>query len=299
MEMIRVGAIRNSSIVLKERLNLKDYEDINNLQNLCLQRDNTVLKLELDYKLGRKDKEIYSLNEINEFMYYEDTRLIAYIGICDFSGDAIEVNGMVHPDYRQRRIFTRLFNLVKDEWQKRKPKKMLLLCDKKCVSGQGFINTLNTVQDHTEYEMVLNSNDRRFNLLNDISFIEATSKDSSQIRRQNSIYFGSEDEVDDNKDEELVDVINTYLAQIDNNIVGKVRLEVNNNVGGIYGLGVLPAYRTRGYGRDILTWSIKKLKEMDAKKIMLQVSVSNEKALHIYTSSGFEITSTMDYYEQL
>lgn len=291
-----MGVISNSSIVLKERLNLKDYEDISNLQKLCLERENTALKLELDYKLGRKDQATRSLNEINEFMYYEENELIGYLGICDF-GDAIEVNGMVHPEYRRRKIFTRLLNLAKDEWQNRKPKKMLLLCDKKSEAGQGFINTLDIIHDHTEYEMFLTNNERKFNFLNDITLRAATIKDSSQLRKQDSIYFDNEDEVEDNTNE--VDVINSYLAEIDNDIVGKVRLELNNNVGGIYGLGVLPQYRSKGYGRDILTWSIKKLKEMGAKKIMLQVSVSNESALHIYTSSGFEITSTMNYFEQL
>ena len=294
-----MAEVMNTKIVLKEKINHQDYEDINNLQKLCLEKDNTTLKLEIDYKLSINDKEKNKLDHINEFLYYEDNRLVGYIGICDFGGDALEVNGMVHPGYRRRRIFARLFSLVKDEWQKRKPKKMLLLSDDKSISGLGFINFLCATHVHSEYEMFFNNDDRTLELSNNISFRKGTNTDFKEVKRQNSIYFNSEYDKDDTliSPEEAMEALDTYIANIDNEIIGKVRLEVNNGIGGIYGLGVLPEYRGKGYGRDILIWSIKKLKEMGTKEVMLQVSVSNENALHLYKSTGFEIRSKMDYFE--
>lgn len=294
-----MGAISNINIVMKERINQKDYEDINNLKSVCVEKDNITLKLELDYKLALNDKETDVLNHINEYMYYDNSRLIGYIGICEFGGGALEISGMVHPEYRRRGIFTKLFNLLKDEWQYRKPKNMLLLSDNKSISGQGFIKYLGNNKVHSEYEMFIKNEGRALELLNNISFRKATNKDLKEIARQNYIYFGEVYNEDDIPilDEEVIDVLDTFLAEVDNKIIGKVKLEINNSVGGIYGLGVLPEYRGRGYGRDILTWSIKKLKEMGAREVMLQVLVTNENALHLYVSSGFEITSTMDYFE--
>lgn len=294
-----MAEVMNTKIVLKEKINHQDYEDINNLQKLCLEKDNTTLKLEIDYKLSINDKEKDVLDYINEFLYYHDNRLVGYISICDFGGDAIEVNGMVHPEYRRRRIFTSLFNLVKDEWKNRKPKKMLLLSDNKSISGLGFINFLGATHVHSEYEMFFNNDDRTLELSNNISFRKGTNTDFKEVKRQNSIYFNSEYDKDDTliSPEEAMEALDTYIANIDNEIIGKVRLEVNNGIGGIYGLGVLPEYRGKGYGRDILIWSIKKLKEMGTKEVMLQVSVSNENALHLYKSTGFEIRSKMDYFE--
>lgn len=290
---------RNIKIVLKEKINHQDYEDINYLQKLCLEYDDITLKLEIDYKLSINDKEKDVLDHINEFLYYEDNILVGYIGICDFGGDAIEVNGMVHPEYRRRRIFTRLFNLVKDEWQNRKPKKMLLLSDNKSISGLGFINSLSANHVHSEYEMFFNDNNKTLELSNNIIFRKGTNMDLKEISKQNSIYFDSEYDEEDTSIslENVMDALDTCLAEIDDKTIGKVRLEVNNHIGRIYGLGVLPEYRGRGYGRDILIWSIQKLKEMGAEEVMLQVSVSNENALHLYKSTGFEIKSTMDYFE--
>ncbi|MDR7856503.1 GNAT family N-acetyltransferase [Tissierella sp.] len=291
--------IKNSKIVLKEKINHQDSVDISNLQNICLEKDKITLKLEIDYKLSINDKEKDVLDHINEFLYYDDNRLVGYIGICDFGGDAIEVNGMVHPKYRRRRIFTKLFSLVKNEWENRKPKRILLLSDSKSITGLGFISSLGAKHVHSEYEMFYNSHSRAFELSNNICFRKAADKDLKEISRQNSIYFDSEYDEDSTSisDEERMDGMNTYMAEIDNKIIGKVRLETISNFGGIYGLGVLPEYRGRGYGRDILTWSVKKLKETDSKEIVLQVSVSNENALNLYKSTGFEIKSKMDYFE--
>ena len=50
-----MGEIKNLNIKLKEKLDQNDYEDINNLQKLCLEMDNISLKLELDYKLSRAE----------------------------------------------------------------------------------------------------------------------------------------------------------------------------------------------------------------------------------------------------
>ena len=38
---------------------------------------------------------------------------------------------------------------------------------------------------------------------------------------------------------------------------------------------------------------------MDAREVKLQVLVFNENALNLYKSAGFEITSTMDYFEHI
>lgn len=113
-----MGEIKSPYIMLKERLKKNDYEDINDLQGICLETDGVKLKLEIDYKLSRAEGNIDNLSKINEFMYYDGDELIGYAGICHFGGAAVEVNGMVHPGYRRRGVFKRLFSLVKDEWKR-------------------------------------------------------------------------------------------------------------------------------------------------------------------------------------
>ncbi|MFT9493828.1 GNAT family N-acetyltransferase [Anaerosolibacter sp.] len=287
------------SIKLTEKLNKHDYDDINLLQKICFEVDQTALKLELAYKLGRSEGRDPSLNNINEFMYYDKDNLVGYIGIGDFGGAALEVNGMVHPDYRRRGIFKRLFSLVSDEWNKRDTKNMLLLSDPNSISGREFIQYTGAQYKNSEYEMFLKRNGKTDSIMHNVTLRKASNKDAEEIARQNAVYFDIEYKEEDitlpEEDEKCG--LTAYLAEIDGEMIGKVNVQLLDGVGGIYGLGVLPAYRGKGYGRAILTWAVEKLKESNAKEIMLQVAVKNNNALNLYKSCGFEVTSTMDYYE--
>lgn len=291
--------IINPSIKLKENLNFNDYEELNKLQKLCLDHDKTELKLELEYKLKRAENKSGGLNRINEFMYYKDNELVGYIGICEFGGTAAEVNGMIHPDCRRRGIFTKLFSLAKDEWRKRECAQILLLCDHSSASGQEFIKSTGAVYHSSEYEMYLRDDWKQDFAENNVVLRKARNQDAKEIARQNSIYFDealNEEDITLPEEEEKYGWL-IFLAEADGKTIGKVHLETGGKVGGIYGLGVIPEYRKKGYGREILIQSIGKLAEIGIRDVKLQVAVKNNTALNIYKSCGFEETSTMDYYE--
>lgn len=288
----------NNYLKLKDVLNKNDYDDIKKLEKICFESDKTTLKLELDYKLNSSQGESNNTGHINEFMFYNEDELIGYLGICYFWGDAIEINGMVHPDYRRMGIFKKLFSFLTNEWDKRKTSKMLLLSDSNSISGLEFIKTTNAAYYNSEYEMFLRNSLKQKALSSNLLLRKATNKDAMEIARQNSIYAGTEFKEEDiamTMEEESAMI--TYMAEINNKVIGKVNLEICNGVGGIYGLGVLPEYRGRGYGREILTIAIEKLKKQETADIMLQVVTENKTALNLYKSCGFEETSQMNYYK--
>lgn len=290
--------IVNPYIVLREHLDHQTYADIKGLQDLCLRMDRITLKLELDYKLSKAEGTHQKLGRINEFLYYSNGALIGYIGICQFAGAALEVSGMVHPDYRRQYVFKKLFALVKDEWGKRGTYPLLVLCDSKSTSGQAFIKTTNAALEHSEYEMFLTGKGIKNSTEHQVRLRKAHNGDAREIAKQNAVYFNMElGEELLLPEEEAKSGVHIYVAEVDNGIVGKVHVEVRNGIGGIYGLGVLPEYRGKGYGREILLLAIEKLREQAAKSIMLQVAAKNANALSLYKSCGFEETSVMDYYE--
>jgi mycothiol synthase len=53
-------------------------------------------------------------------------------------------------------------------------------------------------------------------------------------------------------------------------------------------IGVLPAWRGRGLGRELLRWSIARLRAVGAETIELSVEAANERALGLYRRTGFE-----------
>ncbi|MGR9049657.1 GNAT family N-acetyltransferase [Halobacillus faecis] len=285
-------------IKLTSILDREDYENIRALENMCLEKENVTLKLELDYKLSKADEK-KGMDRINEFMFYDERMLIGYMGICQFDAKTVEVNGMVHPEFRRMGVFTRLFSLVRDEWLKRDSQHMLLLCDRHSSSGIEFIKHMGAVYQHSEHEMVLTNEVRSSQGNESIKLRKAQNEDAKQIARQNAIYFqvSAPEEGLKLPEEESKHGIDTFMVERNQTVIGKVHLEVQSGVGGIYGLGVLPEYRRKGYGREILMKAVKILKEKQVQQIILQVEVKNNHALHLYQSCGFEVTSTMDYYE--
>ncbi len=288
----------NFLIKLKENLNENDYTDINNLKNICMDYDKTYLKLEIGFKLNEVDKNSNKLKLINEFMFYDDNKLVGYAGICSFGVDALEVNGMVHPDYRRRGVFTRLFSLVKDEFSRRESTEMLLLSDNNSIEGIKFIKNVCSDYDHSEYDMNLDMAVIHELNFNDLFFKKVTQEDVNRISKENFEFFNEHDYegISDTEKDGCNSYSCTYVIEIDNTVIGKVRLEINNNIGGIYGLEVLTDYRGKGYGRELLIQSINKLKESNVKTITLQVEANNKNALNLYKACGFKENYTMDYY---
>lgn len=303
---------------MREILDEEDYKNIHQLQERCIQHDKTALKLELDYKLGVSQGNHSGVKGINEFMYYDGDQLIGYIGICNFGGPW-EVNGMVDPDYRRQGVFTKLYELVLDEWNRKKSGSMLLLSDRNSESGQAFIAGTGAQYKHTEYEMFLGKNEPNLaqEQFEGLSFRKAVNADAKEIARQNAIYFHDEtavesaEELDSMERPEGNEEQNTmilpeeeekrgmtcYLVEKDGEIIGKVNLQLAAKLGAIFGLGVLPEHRRKGFGRALLLMAIEKLKQASAKEIMLQVAAENANALNLYKSCGFVETSTMDYFE--
>lgn len=315
-------------IKLKASIDKEDYDLINKLQEQCIRQDQTALKLDLDYKIGipSEHEKISSIQNINEFMYFEGQQVIGYIGISIFgvAGAPIEVNGMVHPEYRRQGVFKKLSELVMAEWKRRNSGSILLLSDRKSNSGQQFIKETGAQYKHSEYEMYLKKDNLESlkGQLAGITFRKATNVDAREIARENAIYFNdefrdSQNTANDNElesisvkaetirpnedmilpDEEEKRGMIIYLAEKDQQIIGKVHLQLTSRIGGIYGLGVIPEHRGKGFGRTILMMAIEKLKETSANEVMLQVAAENSNALELYKSCGFVETSTMDYYE--
>lgn len=292
----------DGKIVLKEHLNDRLTGEIHQLQELCKREDNTGLKLELEYKLAAAKNSVKGpINRIDEFLYYYGEVLIGYIGINDFGGGSMEVNGMVHPLYRRKGIFRRLFSLVMDEWQKRPSKNMLLLTDKKSEAGRSFIASTGASYDHTEYEMILS--DDLFEIANkktkSLILREALQSDALEIAQQNAIYFN-----ETLTQQKLIDIaeerrrgFHIFMATLNGKVVGKVHLHLANDEGGIFGLGILPEFRAKGLGRELLLCSVDKLMELGSIKIFLQVDAENDTALGLYKSSGFEEIYSMEYYK--
>lgn len=293
----------NIQFTAREYLDELTHSKLVILEKRCLDHDKTALKLELDYKLAHGREANQTTEDLNEFMAWDGDTLVGYLGICEFGGSTMEVNGMVDPSYRNKGIFKQLYKQVAAEQQKRSPHSLLLLSDRKSESGQGFIQSVGASYGHSEYEMCIHDLQSYMATQeptqSDIVLRKATNVDAMEITRQNSIYFGGDAEDAETMlpEEQEKRGLTVYLAVLDGGVIGKVNLQLIGDTGAIYGLGVLPEYRGKGFGRGILMRALAVFSEKNAQVVFLQVAAQNETALQLYLSCGFEKTSIMDYFK--
>ncbi|MGV8980918.1 GNAT family N-acetyltransferase [Clostridium sp.] len=287
------------TISMKFELNEEDCKAIRRLESICYEEQKINLKLELDFKMRQRENSIKN-KIMTEFFYYENEILVGYLGLGNFGGTTVEISGMVHPKFRRIRIFKKLYLLAKEEWQKIYPSEVLVICDHTSISGLAFINSLGAEYASSEYKMCLNKTTLQVTRTNIVSLRLATNKDAAEINGQTSIYFGQPEKEEKEDIEQLPiqvdDNFISYMAELNGEIIGKIHTSITDNEGFIYGFGVLPDFRGKGYGREILNSAINILNNKDVDNILLDVATENKNALGLYESCGFEEISVMDYY---
>jgi ribosomal protein S18 acetylase RimI-like enzyme len=264
-------------------INDSQHRQIMELEKSCRDYEDLDFKLELDFKTSKAGRKQADRSGMNEFFCYDRGLLVGYLGVCSFDSAVWEVNGMVRPGYRNQGIFTELFRRMQGEFNARSPQELLLLLlsDRKSSSGLRFVESLHANYHHAEYDMVLNAADFKQRE----GYAKHRGDSLSPLRPPNALGIQETDAQQ-----------HTFAGTIDGEIIGSVRLELLPDKGGVYALEVLPGYRGRGYGRELLNWSIATLISMGAKTVILQVDTDNDRALNLYTSCGFKEESAMLYY---
>lgn len=283
------------SICMKPYINEEDYKIIDRLKNICVEKEDMYLKLELDFKFGISEVNKGSSSDFaNEFFYYKEKELIGYLGIFNFGEEKAELTGMVHPEFRRKGIFKRLYDLAISECKRRNFKEFLLVCDNKSVSGLEFIKAVGAEYSFSEYEMKFSGSYNCRDSQN-IALRKALNSDSKDIARLNEICFGVTNDILIKPEEEEKRQSITNMIELEGKIIGKIK--VNTDEGFISAFGIFPEYRGKGYGREALNAALKILKDNNIYKVGLAVAANNKNALHLYKSCGFVEQSVMDYFE--
>ena len=280
--------------LVRERiLTEEELEEIQQLATLCAERDTIAVRLNWDIMRSR------SGDVTNDFLYYERGELVGYLSLYSFSRREAELSGIVHPDLRRQGLFRLLFQMAQQECAQRGIEKLLLFFDRASASGQAFARSLGAHLDHTEYKMELHEEKRPAVpvLSEGFEIRPATVDDVTDVIQITAISFEmEEEELRSGMASDLRSANRaTYLGILQGKVIGAISM-VYVNGASIYGFGVLPEYRGRGYGRQMLAWTVDKALTNGKRPVTLEVAPENEHALSLYHSCGFRETTTFDYY---
>jgi ribosomal protein S18 acetylase RimI-like enzyme len=289
--------MENYGLVAKQRLTEAEITEIKHLTTLCNNYENLHTRPSFDMIRNRSGQ------QTDDFLYYDVGAIVGYLFVDSYGFDEKELILMVHPDYRRKGIGRTLLNAAQIEGKRRGIKRLILICEDYAPSGQAFVQAVGAQLDFAEYEMVLGTFCERGTVDERLTFrraresdmdmlvaIRATDSENEERAReymQEWFYYPKQDFY-------MATFAEKYLGSQEP--VGMIRLDEMEQDIAIYGFVVVPKYRGRGYGRQILEETIRTIRSVSQKRITLEVDTTNTTAMNLYLSVGFDVETTYNYY---
>lgn len=285
-------------LVVPHHLSERQLQDIRELASICDTADGIELKLNWGMLEKRHG------GEPHDFLWYEDGRLVGFMALYQFNPKEAEVGGMVHPDYRRRRIFSALMEQTIASAVRQHIPKLLFVCPHHSQAAQAFLQAKGTRFSFSEFGMRLVSQPEDWESatagLPAVTLRQGAPEDRKLMIRLDSQGF----EMSEDDGIALVDMILSspteewpYIVfNHEQAAVGRINIHVRDGNAHFFGFSVLPEHRRQGYGRRILIEAIRLAASQGFHSMTLEVACENRKALELYQSCGFRETYVNDYY---
>jgi ribosomal protein S18 acetylase RimI-like enzyme len=232
-------------------------------------------------------------DQVNDVLWWEEGRLVGFLGLYAFGQPNVELAGMVHPENRRRGIGTRLLNEAMELCRGRSFHKVLLVVPRDSPGGRILAERQHGTLDHSEHALDLDGPSLDGPSDPSLTLRPATNDDAATEARILAEAFG-----DTAGPLPLANPDGSRLvAERQGMVIATLRVSREPDVWGIYGLAVEAAHRGQGVGRDLLQQVCRGAHEAGVTKLHLEVEVNNDRALGLYTSLGFTRTATEDYFE--
>ncbi len=281
---------QKQDLITKQTLTNAELADIEQLVDTC--NNHECLHMRLNWLRTRPPAD-----DPNDFLYYEDDTLVGYLNVSCYGTKEKELIGMVHPDHRCKGIFHTLLTAATEKCLHRGVQQFILICDHASHSGLACAEAIGAHHAFSEHEMILGTFRQKHAPDEWLHIRIAGVNDAEVLTSIMATDFGDLAEAQhyvtsflSRPDQPF------YLATLDQEPIGCLRLDETADSVGIYGFVVRPEYRGRGYGRQLLESVIRALQATSQRPITLEVETNNTNAIGLYQSCGFEVKATYDYY---
>jgi ribosomal protein S18 acetylase RimI-like enzyme len=277
---------------VQKMLTKEQLLQIKQLQKICENEGGFELKLNVDMLESRDE------NSKEDFFHYENGQLVGFLGCYGF-GNKIEMTGMVHPDYRRKGIFSKLFAMAVEEAKQTNTRTVLLNAPNSSLTAKEFLNNIPCTFSMSEYQMKWHQTD----LYHDpaITIRRSTSQDDMDAEIQLEVAcfgFSEQEALEFNKRMRELNSEDMFIIEAVGKTAGKIRVSETNGEAWIYGFAVFPELQGKGIGRKALSKIVKTENEKGL-PVFLEVEAQNAHALKLYESCGFRNYHSQDYYRYL
>jgi len=268
---------------------------VRELEGKCRDFDKTKGSISLDSSLN-----VYpDMNCL--FLLYEGETLLSVLTIFMPTAEFAEISACTSPEHRRRGCFGLLLKEARKELEKYGSPRLIFVVDSDSRSGAEAMDALNCKPDFTEYLMSYQESDVPLNPdAAQIRLLRAERGDIESLARLGMKIFS--ESYEDAKSQ----ISNTlasenriqYLAVLGEKPVGLGAVSFDGLEASIYGLGISPEHRGKGYGRELLLLIISDIKRKGDYKITLEVDSRNDIAVKMYRKNGFAIERAINYYRE-
>lgn len=277
-------------MIKMEDYSIDQIDRIRTLEQVCKINDRSNLRVGVD--------SLKAIGGDEAYLCLFGNRLIGFFSWYSSDGTEANINGMVHPDFRRKGVFNTLLKRALPEMQATGIQVCRFRIPFNSEPGIAFIKHLGASLHTSEFSM--NLKQFQADASNHSAFILrlADDQDLEFMITCSSQAFGDSDTWTRNyfartREPERVG----YIASDNLEPIGMIRVNyLNRDTAVIHDLCVLPPHQGKGYGRKILNGVVKLLLEQKCSTIRLGVVTDNRRALNLYHSIGFEVSSEFHYY---
>jgi ribosomal protein S18 acetylase RimI-like enzyme len=262
-------------------------EAIAGLEHRVVAADGGRLKLEWSTLRSRPT------DAVRDLLWWEDDRLLGFLGIYGFNWRHLELTGMVDPDARRRGIAKALLAAALPICRDQDKDRLLMVVPRTSPGGRGFALGAGMTYEHSEHALTLRTRPDG-TAGSEISLRRASAADIPSLAKLYLDGFG-----DAHVDPARLDGEHsrTLMIELTGETIGTIALALEGERSAIYGFVVGAEQRGQGIGREVLRRICQDQFDTGAGHVDLEVEVENDRALGLYTAVGFEPVTTEDYYE--
>jgi ribosomal protein S18 acetylase RimI-like enzyme len=273
-----LGADESLSAALKE------------LIEACSEHDGHKTAIDIDASLN-------AVQDMHCVYTYEEGGLKALLSLFAPGRDEIEVNALVHPDYRNKGLFRALLKEAVNECARFGYDKGLLVCGG-LGSGRRVMEHWGCGIDHVELQMSYQIKGSIEREKIGIEISEAHECDIEELSDVGAAAFGRDGSFEREFLKNALEAANRtqYMAKKGGRIAGLCAAMEDEGKLLIFGLGVHPGERRKGYAQAMLRHIEKEAVKRGIYKLGLDVDEDNPSAIALYKSFGFSVIGRTEYY---
>lgn len=284
-----------SLIDISNKLTETQLEQVKELEQVCRSFDNTKGSISLAQELN-------FYKEMNCFyMTYDGEKLVGVLSVFAPIKDEAEISALILPNHRRKGLFTKLLSEALAELKRFEIEELYFVHDTGSVAGKAMIEKWGIEPDHSEYLLVYDKDFDRDNYKLSITIKQTEQEDLDDMTQLSLGVFGGNEEEWTTLHQKSLDSPNIlcYLPYCKGNQIGIGSVNITEQGLFIFGFGILPTYRRKGFGRAFLSSIVNELQSKFDDDILLEVDSENHGAFILYTTSGFKREVQFDYYKQM